>query len=92
MTFQPELQRQQEEREGVFQERHHEQNENAISQAMLSDFQEAKQQAMDTSKKGPAWKLRQMLFGKHTDQPANEEPSTITAALKPGNDEAPKEG
>ncbi|KAI7150478.1 hypothetical protein KC360_g232 [Hortaea werneckii] len=63
VTFQPELQRQREEREGTFQELNHEKDETQISRAILSDFQEAKEQAMDTKPSGPAWKFRRLLFG-----------------------------
>lgn len=73
MTFQPELQRQKEEREGTFQVLHTPRDENVISKAIIEDFQEAKQQALSTSKSGPAWKLRQMLFGKNPDHPENEQ-------------------
>ena len=82
VTFQPELQRQREEREGTFQELNHEKDETQISRAILSDFQEAKAQAMDTKPSGPAWKLRRLLFGgpgggetgeaKTTDAPTNK--------------------
>jgi len=87
VTFQPELQRQREEREGTFEEVHNQQNENAISQAIISDFQEAKQQALDTSKTGPAWKLRQMLFGRNPEHPdhapkAEQKPAVAPQQMK----------
>ncbi|KAK5120310.1 hypothetical protein LTR85_006516 [Meristemomyces frigidus] len=93
VTFQPELQRQQEEREGTFQVHHAQSSQStddAISKAIISDFQEAKQQAMDTSRSGPAWKLRQMLFGKKPSHPDNEQAAAEKSALPKGGEEEKK--
>lgn len=62
-TLQPELERQREERQGHVPEQHDEDKDRAISRAIVSDFKEAKEQALDTRPTGPAWKLRRALFG-----------------------------
>jgi len=79
VTFQPELQRQKEEREGVFPEQHVpdvKDNENAISQAIISDLREAREEAKKTQF---AWGIRQWLFGK-PDQTTTKAPEGIDAA------------
>ena len=72
-TFQPELHRREAEKRGQFHDQHSQPdaNDKVISQAIINDLREAKQQvALDTtSSSGPAWKLRQMIFGKKTSTP-----------------------
>ncbi|KAK4548024.1 hypothetical protein LTR36_010744 [Oleoguttula mirabilis] len=88
VTFQPELQRQQEEKAGTFNVQHTQQNDSVISQAIISDFAEAKQQALGTSNTGPAWKLRQMLFGKNPEHPDNKPASADKTVVQQGSDDA----
>ncbi|KAK5136338.1 hypothetical protein LTR08_003711 [Meristemomyces frigidus] len=96
VTFQPELQRQRDEQQGVFRDQHArpEANDNAISQAIISDLREAKDQAMDTTgKTGPAWKLRQMMFGRKKDaEPAIEQVPTAVLAVRQAHEEEKRSG
>lgn len=63
VTWQPELAKQREEREGHFQNQHPRVNrDNEISNAILNDLREAGQQIRDERPVGFAWKLRQQLF------------------------------
>ena len=66
-AFQPELQREQDEKSGVFHEKHIETRDNAISEAILSDLRDAKEQVSGTKNdgrgKGAFWGVREALFG-----------------------------
>ncbi|TKA37811.1 hypothetical protein B0A54_09813 [Friedmanniomyces endolithicus] len=67
VTFAPELQKQQLERQGIFQDEHtHEQQqkqEHVISDAILSDIREAEKKITGPSKKGAFWGLREAIWG-----------------------------
>lgn len=70
-VLQPELAKQQAERQGIAtasepetaQQPHVQ--DNAISKAMADDFREAAKELKSYNKKGPAWALREALFGKN---------------------------
>ncbi|KAK3675055.1 hypothetical protein LTR78_004989 [Recurvomyces mirabilis] len=66
-AFQPELQREQEEKAGGFQQKHVETKDNVISEAILSDLRDAKEQVAGTknqgSGKGALWGVREAIFG-----------------------------
>lgn len=60
-TLQPELEKQQAEQRGEFREKHTN-NDTIISQAIMSDLKEAKQQVEGDSK-GFAWGIREKIWG-----------------------------
>ncbi|KAK0344316.1 hypothetical protein LTR59_013566 [Friedmanniomyces endolithicus] len=84
VTFVPELQKQQQERQGVFQDEHaHEQQqkqEHVISDAILSDIREAEKKITGPSKKGAFWELREAIWGGDKGQTATP---TVAAAPIP---------
>lgn len=86
MTLQPELERQREEREGSFKEKHNQEEEHAISRAIISDLQEAKEQVTDTKGKGPLWGIREALFGKGQQQQVPQRKAEEAVAVQ----ESPK--
>ncbi len=61
-SFQPELKQQRAERTGEFVEKHPK-NDKAISEAIMSDLNEAKQQVTGVEKGGFAWGIRQAIWG-----------------------------
>ncbi|KAH9815313.1 hypothetical protein Tdes44962_MAKER05641 [Teratosphaeria destructans] len=73
-TFQPDLKRLQEQREGTFDAHHQIRNEHSLSDAIASDLHEARKKVIQSitgdhvSKTGPAWKLRQQLFGSRKEE------------------------
>lgn len=70
VTFQPELEKQRAERLGEFKEVHRDEeaqkrNDQQISQAIFSDFKEAKEEAKRLDgEKGFAWGIREAIWGK----------------------------
>ncbi|KAK1063243.1 hypothetical protein LTR74_009674 [Friedmanniomyces endolithicus] len=74
VTFAPELQKQQQVRQGVFQEEHaHEQQqkqEHVISNAILGDIREAEKMITGPNKKGAFWGLREAIWGGDKGQTA----------------------
>ncbi|KAK5704944.1 hypothetical protein LTR97_002055 [Elasticomyces elasticus] len=66
-TFAPELQRQQLERQGIFQDQHVKQEqqkqEHVISDAILSDLREAEAKLVGPSNKGALWGIREAIWG-----------------------------
>jgi hypothetical protein len=61
VTFQPELEKQKSERDGDFKEQRPT-NDQAISQAIISDIKEAKHQ-VEGDGKGFAWGIREAIWG-----------------------------
>ncbi|KAK1026577.1 hypothetical protein LTR33_017596 [Friedmanniomyces endolithicus] len=77
VTFAPELQKEQQERQGIFQDEHTHQEqqkqEHVISDAILSDMREAEKKITRPNKKGAFWGLREAIWGgdkKQTATPA----------------------
>jgi len=87
-TFQPELKKKQEERQGIPHERNAavENKDNVISQAILSDIREAQQKVTQTTgNRGFAWGIRNALFGKDNATSAPDQdagPSSPDPSLK----------
>lgn len=78
-ALQPALEEQQQEKEGSFATQHNNKDqEHAISQAMISDFKEAKEELSTVTKAGNhggfAWGIRQMLFGGPSPQDRTAQP------------------
>lgn len=78
-TFQPALKEEQEKRAGTFTEQHQaqENKDNVISQAILSDLKQAKEEAVRHDSGRFAWGIRQWFAGegRTTPDPAPEQPS-----------------
>ena len=62
-TFGPELRKQSAERRGESLDQYGIANDNAVSQAIISDFKEAGQQLKPAPTKGFAWGIREAIFG-----------------------------
>ena len=71
-TLQPELEQQRAERLGEFHEQHPK-NDTIISQAIMSDLKEAKQQVEGDSK-GFAWGIREAIWGRSKEQISEAKP------------------
>lgn len=71
-TFAPELQKQQLERQGIFQDQkvqqQQRQQEHVISDAILSDLREAEAKIVGPGKKGALWGLREAIWGSNKHQ------------------------
>lgn len=80
-AFQPALKDDAEKRAGTFQEHHQEGSErskhNVLSQAIMSDLKEAKQEV--TKEDGFAWGIRKALFG--PTNPSKNDTQTSVAAV-----------
>ena len=81
VTLQPEFEKQKSEQDGDFKEQHPK-NDQAISQAILSDMKEAEHQVVGEGK-GFAWGIREAIWG-----PSQAQQSTTT----PRSDEKSTEG
>lgn len=67
-TLQPEFEKQQAERNGDFKQQHvQDNNDQVISQAIISDMKEAKHQ-VEGEGKGIAWGIREAIWGRPEDQ------------------------
>ena len=63
-TFQPEFEKQRAERNGEFHQQHeHDNQDQVISQAIISDLKEAKYQ-VEGGGKGIAWGIREAIWGR----------------------------
>ncbi|KAK3072414.1 hypothetical protein LTR53_006867 [Teratosphaeriaceae sp. CCFEE 6253] len=91
-TFQPELVKQKEDREGTFQADHHsaeksqKKYDTAISDAIWSDLREAERQVVGPTngKKGALWGIREVIWGKGPQENPVMPNKTMTTSAVPG--------
>ncbi|TKA83429.1 hypothetical protein B0A55_00336 [Friedmanniomyces simplex] len=82
VTFAPELQKQQQERQGIFQDEHtqqqQQQQDHVISDAIFSDLREAEKEIVGPNKKGALWGLREAIWGGERQQTATPASTTVS--------------
>ncbi|KXT07465.1 hypothetical protein AC578_565 [Pseudocercospora eumusae] len=71
-AFQPAFKEDAEKRAGTFREQHEENKDNVLSQAIISDLKEAKEEVNNYDSGGFAWGIRKALFG---SRPPHDNPA-----------------